>query len=55
MGIAGFLAGRIGLPLVLIAGAGALIFAFRTQLIAGAQGLGSTVGTVITSPFTSFF
>jgi len=55
MGIFGFLAGRIGLPLVLIAGAGALIFAFRTQLVAGASGLGSTVGQVITTPFTSFF
>jgi len=55
MGVFGFLAGRIGLPLVLIAGAGALIFAFRTQLIAGASGLGSTVGQVITTPFTSFF
>jgi len=55
MGIFGFLAGRIGLPLVLIAGAGALIFAFRSQLISGASGLGSTIGQVITTPFTSFF
>ncbi len=55
MGIAGFLISKAGLPLLLIAGAGFLIVSFRSQLLTGATNLGSTVGQVITTPFTSFF